>query len=206
MRNFTCVTLCLFARALTLFSIPGFSQATDANLVGAILDPTGAAVPGANVELENVATGAKFTTTSDNNGQYRFNNVQVGRYSITATAKGFNAASLKNVDLQLNKTATANLTVQVGTVATTLDVTDASVLIDTTTAQITSSYQSREAIDTPSSSLPTGVLNLSLLSAGVASSGGLGLGDGPSVGGQRPRNNNFTVEGVDNNRKERHGP
>ena len=40
------------------------------------------------------------------------------------------------------------------------------------------------------------------MSAGVASSGGIGLGDGPSVGGQRPRNNNFNVEGVDNNRKD----
>ena len=45
----------------------------------------------------------------------------------------------------------------------------------------------------------SGVLNLSLLDAGVASSGGIGAGSGPSVGGQRPRNNNFTVEGVDNN-------
>ena len=43
---------------------------------------------------------------------------------------------------------------------------------------------------------------MSLMSAGVASSGGIGLGDGPSVGGQRPRNNNFSVEGVDNNRKD----
>ncbi len=45
----------------------------------------------------------------------------------------------------------------------------------------------------------SGVINLSLLAAGVASSGGIGVGTGPSVGGQRPRNNNFTIEGVDNN-------
>ena len=51
-----------------------------------------------------------------------------------------------------------------------------------------------------------GVLNLSLLGAGVASSGGFGVGTGPSVGGQRPRNNNFTIEGVDNNRKDVTGP
>lgn len=51
-----------------------------------------------------------------------------------------------------------------------------------------------------------GVLNLSLLSSGVASSGGVGAGTGPSVGGQRPRNNNFTIEGVDNNSKSVTGP
>ncbi len=49
-------------------------------------------------------------------------------------------------------------------------------------------------------------LNLSLLSAGVATSGGVGVGSGPSVGGQRPRNNNFTIEGVDNNNKGVTGP
>jgi hypothetical protein len=50
------------------------------------------------------------------------------------------------------------------------------------------------------------VLNLSLLNAGVASTGGIGVGTGPSVSGQRPRNNNFTVEGVDNNNKGVTGP
>ena len=196
------LTALLIVLALTIFSAPGFAQATDANLTGSVLDPSSGGVPNATLVLENQATGVKYSTVADSRGQYRFNNIPVGQYSVTATAPGFTSSSLKNVNLQLNMTATANLTLQLGTVATTVDVTDAGVLIDTTTAQITSTYQAREAIDTPSSALPLGVLNLSLLSAGVASSGGLGLGDGPSVGGQRPRNNNFTVEGVDNNRKD----
>ena len=50
------------------------------------------------------------------------------------------------------------------------------------------------------------MLNLSLLNAGVASTGGIGVGSGPSVSGQRPRNNNFTVEGVDNNSLSVTGP
>src|SRR5437016_12286394 len=61
--------------------------------------------------------------------------------------------------------------------------------------------------DLPRTSLgPSGILNLSLLSSGVASSGGIGAGSGPSIGGQRPRNNNFTVEGIDNNSKSVTGP
>jgi len=51
-----------------------------------------------------------------------------------------------------------------------------------------------------------GALNLSLLSAGVSSNGGIGQGTGPSVGGQRPMNNNFMIEGVDNNNKTITGP
>ncbi|HWQ55925.1 MAG TPA: TonB-dependent receptor [Bryobacteraceae bacterium] len=179
-----------------------FAQATDANLVGTVMDPSGGGIPNATVTLENVATGVKYTAVADSNGLYRFNNVPVGQYNVTATAGGFTTATLRNLNLQLNRTQTANLSLAVGSVATTVDVTDSGVLIDTTTAQLGSTYQNREAIDTPMSALPLGVLNLSLLSAGVASSGGIGLGEGPSVGGQRPRNNNFTIEGVDNNRKD----
>src|SRR5579862_8817150 len=56
------------------------------------------------------------------------------------------------------------------------------------------------------SSSGSGVLNLSLLQAGVASSGGVGYGTGPSIGGQRPTNNSFNIDGVDNNRKDVTGP
>ena len=87
-----------------------------------------------------------------------------------------------------------------------MTVTAAPPAIDTTTAQVQSTYETKQASDLPSASIGQGVLNLSLLSAGVASSGGVGVGTGPSVGGQRPRNNNFTVEGVDNNDKSVTGP
>ncbi len=109
--------------------------------------------------------------------------------------------------MDLNNTTTANLTLQVGNVESAVDVRDASVLLDTTTAQITTNYSERESADLAMATNPTGgVLNLALLGAGVASSGGIGAGTGPSVGGQRPRKNNFTVEGVDNNRKDITGP
>jgi hypothetical protein len=58
----------------------------------------------------------------------------------------------------------------------------------------------------PTASVGSGVLNLSLLQAGVATSGSVGVGTGPSVGGQRPANNNFTIEGIDNNARSVTGP
>src|SRR2546430_9854161 len=83
-----------------------FGQAQDGNLVGSILDPTGAAVPNAKVEAENIATGVKTATTTDMSGIYRFNNLQVGAYRITASAPGFATAGLNDVQVELNKTAT----------------------------------------------------------------------------------------------------
>src|SRR4029077_2351572 len=79
-------------------------------------------------------------------------------------------------------------------------------VIDTTTAQLQNTFDNRQVSDSPMAAVGSGVINLSLLDAGVASSGGIGLGTGPSVSGQRPRNNNFTIEGVDNNNKGVTGP
>ncbi len=190
--------------ALVVAAAPALlsGQATDGNVTGAVMDTTGAVIPGASVELENIATGVKRSTETDAAGLYRFNNVLVGTYRVTARAAGFSAATLENVSVTLNRTTTANVTLQVGEVATQVEVVEAPALIDTTTATVGSAFGAREAIYNPVSALPLGVYNLALMGAGVASSGGVGLGEGPSVGGQRPRQNSFMIEGVDNNRKD----
>src|SRR5213076_2887908 len=102
--------------------------------------------------------------------------------------------------------STANITLKAGGTATSIDVDANATVIDTATAQIQNTFDARQNTDLPTSSVGSGVINLSLLGAGVASSGAVGAGTGPSVGGQRPRNNNFTVEGIDNNSKSVTGP
>ena len=179
-----------------------FGQATDGNIVGTVMDPSEAVIQGCEVTLENVATGVTRTVRTDTSGVYRFNNAPVGLYRITARSEGFTATTLQSVTVSLNRTTTANLTMQLAKVATQMEVTEASTLIDTTTATIGSAFSSEQALYSPASALPLGVFNLALMGAGVASSGGVGLGEGPSVGGQRPRQNNFTIEGVDNTRQD----
>ena len=187
--------------ALAVFNVPVFGQATDGNIIGTVQDATGAVIPDATVELRNVATGVERTTKTDASGTYRFNNILVGLYRVTARAPGFAAGSLKNIYVTLNRTTTLNVSLEIAAVVTEVRVTEAAALIDTTTT-VGRSYDELEAIYTPASALPLGVFNLALLSGGVASAGGIGLGEGPSVGGQRPRQNNFTIEGVDNTRKD----
>src|SRR4051794_7510199 len=195
---------------MATLAAPGFGQALDGNLVGNVMDASGAEVPNAAVELQNMETGIKAITKTNSSGEYRFNNILVGRYKVTASAAGFTAVSLNNVVVELNKTSTVNLTMQVGSVSTTVEVSEATATIDTTTAQVQSTYDVRAmdlgvtSLDVPGRNL--GALNLSLLGAGVGSSGGVGVGVGPTVGGQRPRNNSFSIEGVDNNRKDVAGP
>jgi hypothetical protein len=172
-----------------------------------VTDQTGAAVPEARVELENLDTGIRQTATADASGSYRFGNVPVGRYKLTTTREGFTTQTVQNIQLELNRTVTINVTMAVGAVATTVEVTDAAALIDTTTATVQQTFTTKQLELLPFTGFGTmGAINLSMLNAGVTSSGGVGYGRGPSVGGQRPTNNNFMIEGADNNDRSITGP
>ncbi|MBV9937931.1 MAG: carboxypeptidase regulatory-like domain-containing protein, partial [Acidobacteriaceae bacterium] len=183
----------------SLLSVLSFAQSTSGNITGTVYDQTGATVPGATVTAKNQETGVESTATATSAGNYRIENLPVGTYTVTVNAPGFSKVVVNNVNVPLNQTVTANATLQIGTSSTSVNVTESAVAIDTTTAQLQSTFESRQIADVPTTSTGAGVINLSLLAPGVATSGGIGLGTGPSVGGQRPRNNNFTVEGLDNN-------
>ena len=190
------------AIALSAGSQFAYAQSTSGDLIGSVMDSTGAVIPGATVEAVEESTGVRTTQQTEANGQYRFTNLHIGTYDLTVSAPGFSKSTLKGLAVELNKTATQNVALAVGTVSQTTEVVEAEQPIDTSTAQIQTNFSAKFAADLPIASFVNGgVLNLSLLSAGVANSGGVGIGTGPSVGGQRPYNNNFTIEGIDNNEK-----
>src|SRR6266849_5058353 len=114
------------------------AQATDGNLVGAVQDASGAAIAGSRIQLVSVTTGITRAAATDSSGLYRYNNLPAGAYTLSAAATGFSAAKLEGITIELNKTTTASIVLQVGAVSTQNEVTEAPVLIDTTTAQITS--------------------------------------------------------------------
>ena len=189
-----------------------FAQAVSGNIVGTVTDSSGAAVVGAEVVATKVATGVSATTKTSSTGEYRFDNLLAGTYRVTAKSSGFRTTSVV-AEVLLNQTGTVNVTLSPGASTETVEVSGEAPIIDTTTAQLQTTYEDRQLLDLPTSGLGVstngqnlGVLNLALLDSGVGSTGGLGAGTGPSVGGQRPRNNNFTVEGVDNNNKGITGP
>jgi len=203
-----CALMCIGLAGVSPYA---FAQTTSGDLVGTVLDPSGAGVPNANVEATNVETNVKTTATTNARGEYRFSNLLIGRYDVTANATGFTATSLHGVQILLNSTQTANLNMQVGQTTTTVDVQEAGATIDTTTSQLENSFDSRQILDLPQAAFSgpnatAGIANLSLLNSGVSTAAGSGYGVGPSVGGQRPTNNSFNVEGVDNNDKGITGP
>jgi len=205
LHNFKQLLVVLSILSLLVLGTPLLQgQAISGNLTGTVTDPSGAVVNGATVEATNIGTGQKLTTTTHGNGEYVFTNLPVGTYRITVSAANFRTKTLDSVPVELNKTNNANVKMEVGSSVTTVEVSGEAPPVDTSTAQLQTSYNSQLSTDlglTSTGGTGDGVLNLSMLNPGVTNASAMNLGTGPSVGGQRPRDNNFMVEGVDNNDK-----
>jgi len=205
-------TICVaFLILIIAFAPVSYGQAMDSILVGTITDSTSAAVPNANVTATNRETGVKYSTTTGSDGGYRINNVPVGRYDVTASAPGMATSTKADVVMSLNHTTAVNIVLQVGAVSTVVEVQESGAAIDTSTAQLQSTFDARAAVDVPMAANSkvvngAGIYNLSLLGAGVTSSGGVGQGVGPSIAGQRPENNSFNLDGVLNDNHYTTGP
>ncbi len=196
---------------MALLAMSLFGQATDSNIVGIVTDASGAAITTAKVVATNTATNVKFEASVNGAGQYRINDVPVGRYDVAVTAPGFAPRTMSGVQADLNHTADVNVSLVVGSVSTTVEVTEAPALIESTTSTIQTTYNTDLAVNSPVTGISrtingAGIYNLSLLGAGVATSGGVGQGTGPSVAGQRPENNTFAIDGVENNDAYTTGP
>ena len=181
------------------------AQAVSGNIVGLVTDSNKSVVVKAEVTATNEATGVVYQAVTNSIGEYQLPNLPPGKYTISVTSTGFSKSTVRGFEVSLNKTTTSNFVLQIKAASETVEVSsEAAVALDTTTAQVGTGFASVQLTEIPAAT--NNVLNLSLMTAGVTSSGGIGAGSGPAVGGQRPRNNNYTVEGIDNNSKSVTGP
>jgi outer membrane receptor protein involved in Fe transport len=90
-----------------------FGQAYFGTVSGELTDPTGAVVAGANVVLTDQQKGFRFETTSDASGRYLFRTVPPGVYSVSAESKGFSRSMQSNLKVDVNQSATVNLSMKV---------------------------------------------------------------------------------------------
>src|SRR5262245_48802772 len=197
LKQFGSLLLCL---ALTVTMImPALAQGrTDGTVAGTIADQQGAVIPDAKVTARNLATGKIFTAKAEDNGTFRFNNVPVGNYEVTIEAANFKKYVNPNVQVQLNRVTDVNVVLQPGAVSETVTVTAgaAAELVETTTSQLGKSFEDRKVIELP---IGQDQNQLALLAPNVVTKGAGVLGAVGSVGGNRPRNNSFTLDGIDNN-------
>jgi hypothetical protein len=189
------------------------AQVTTGTVRGLVTDQTGAVVTGANVTLTRKATNISVTQQTSGSGTFEFTNIQPGTdYTVKVEAANFKATELTDVSVTLTQATDLPVQLAPGAVTETVTVTAGGTeLVDTTTSNISKGFSSRQVVELAQTTAgpagsAAGVNNLALLAAGVTSSGGVGVGTGGSVGGQRPRDNNFVVDGVDNNDKSVTGP
>src|SRR5262249_9132504 len=157
----------------------GRAQVISGDLVGTVLDKTGAVLPGATIEAVNTETGVRYETRSTEAGAYRFSNLPVGTYNVSASAPSFASTTVSGFRVELNKASTLQITLEIKGAVTSVEVSGAPAALDTTTSQLQSTFESKEIQDSAIASTGgngSGVLNLSLLSAGVATAGGVGVG------------------------------
>jgi hypothetical protein len=115
----------LFAMLLasTLWATVWAQTASTGTVLGLITDPTGAVVPGATVDLEDAATKAVRTVTTNAVGRYVFVGVPPGTYGVRATAAGFQQARIPSIVVEVTKSYTINLQLPLGESRQTIEVT-----------------------------------------------------------------------------------
>ena len=190
----------LFVLICFFVSVLSFSRAQNAtsSLRGAVADATGAVVPGATVEITDAAIGFHASATTNSRGEYSFQQLTPGDYTILITANGFGQTRLK-ATLLVAQPATANATVSVQAANTTVEVTSQAQLLNTTDATIGNAVDNEQIMQLPSEGrnpqtllgLQPGVLFLGQSDSGESRNG--------VVSGARADQTNITLDGLDNN-------
>jgi hypothetical protein len=192
------------ALLLTCILIPAllFAQFETAEVLGSVHDGSGAVIPQANVTLINQDTGIQAKTTSDESGNYSFVNVKVGRYSIVVEHAGFTKFTTSNVVVNVNARQRVNVTLQVGAMTESVEVSGIAAALDTDSSEHGQIIHTQQIVELPLNG--RNYSDLALLSTNVHKSP-IGMTDTTpregafNVNGMRSTYNNFLLDGMDNN-------
>src|SRR5260370_5858070 len=183
-----------------IFSIPSAAQRITGTLRGQVLDPSGAAVPDAQVTATNQETSVSVKITTTSAGTYSFPSLIPGVYKVSVEAKGFKNFLKTDISVLANQDNVADAHLDLGVATEIVEVSGGAVQVQTTSSALNNTFDS-SAVDLPNAggTLNGSPLNLAVLAPNVVAQPGGVTGIGGSVGGTRPRDNNFTVDGVDDN-------
>lgn len=198
----------IFAATAFLVFSACLQASVNGSISGAIQDPSGALIPGAQVTATNTETDTRQTTQSNAQGFYSFPALPVGHYDVNIQARGFKDYRQTGILIDVNTAFRLDVTLQVGAVSEEISVTGTAVQVETTSTQMGEVIGSTKMTSLPldgrsytdllalqpgvapfSTNLETGFMN-------VAPSGGLNSGN-MSISGGRETANSFMVNGGD---------
>src|SRR5215469_3201026 len=198
-RRFSLAVSCL------LLSAALRAQFETSEVLGTVRDNTGGVVAKANVTLLQQDTGIESKTTTDENGNYDFFNVKVGRYTVTVEATGFTKFTTTDVTVNVNARQRVDVALQVGVVTETVEVTGVAAVLQTDSSEHSQVINTRQIVELPLNG--RAYSDLALLSTNVHRSpmavlfaaNGTPREGAVNVNGMRSTYNNFLLDGLDNN-------
>jgi hypothetical protein len=178
------------------------AQVDQGAINGVVKDPSGALIPGAQVTLTNTDTNFVLQSKTDGKGEYSFSPIKIGNYTVSATAPGFETTTQENVRVNIQDRLNIDIALKPGGVKETVTVTSAPPMLQSESASVGQVMDTETINNTPLNG--RNWVYIAQLTAGVdpglAAGGARGGGTGDfSANGQRTTQNNFILDGVDNN-------
>jgi len=204
-------SLLLLVLGCFLIALPDTASAqgiVTGTITGTITDASGAVVREAPVVATNNQTGIKITGKTGSAGEIALKDVPLGTYTVVVTAPGFSPLTVNNLEVSSGGTSSiGNQHLAVGNTAEQVEVSTAQNLLETSQAQITSTFDTAQITDLRTGA---GLDRLTLLIPGVVRTLGDNFSNTNGVGfssnGQRGRSNNFEIDGQSNNDNSVAGP
>jgi len=190
-------SLAVLMPALVVTTLIG--QTSKGIIAGTVADPTGAVIPNAVVSVKSIETGEARQVTTGPTGAYRIEAVNPGHYEITVSAENFQTITLHGREVVASVITPADVRLAIGARTETVEVAARNNVVETENGGLSHSISSVEIRQLPIASLNP--IELALTEPGVSDSSTRGFSNGVnfSVNGQRPRSNNFLIDGQDNN-------
>lgn len=177
-------------------AVGGAFGQTSASLSGVVTDVTGGAVPDAEITVTHVTTGREFTSASDQIGRYLFLSIPPGPYRIRSTAPGFSTVE-REFELAVSQVANLNLEMPVGELTEVVNVSATAPVVNATNSTVGTLIDERSLFDLPLNG--RNFSDLITLTPGVSPIDSSQSGSsGPSVQGQRNRDNWYMADGAMN--------
>src|SRR5215472_9532517 len=199
MKKVAGVLACLFAASTLL------AQFETSEVLGTVRDASGGAIPRATVTLTNQDTGIQAKASTNDDGEYDFFNVKVGRYTVAVEANGFSKATATDIAVNVGARQRVDLTMQVGVVTESVNVTGAASALETDSSEHGQVINTQQIVELPLNG--RSYADLALLSTNTIKSP-MATSFSPSgtpreaafnVNGMRSTYNNFLLDGLDNN-------
>src|SRR4029079_18270071 len=187
----------LFFASLMVFALTavGLAQSTTTGSVGGVVtNPNKEVVPGATITAKNVGTNKEETATTDDTGRFKVSNLQPGIYSVSVNAAGFSQITQENVVVEVGRETSLEVSLSVGPVTGTVDVSAEAPVINTTQQDFSTNINQTSINELPINGRRWS--NFALLTPGAVPDGTFGLISFRGISGLL---NNNTIDGGDNN-------